>query len=155
MGAHQRLAVGRAWWRRATHGIARAAGSRRWLYVRSDGDGSPSRGGNGPFASLLIRALSFSHDAVVRIRGGDYELQSWGGWTRVDGEPGAIDRVQRANARYLQRPDADYVTYDPLRTSMSGGKFGATFRRRNARHWLWNVSTDWESPELEMSDAFV
>ncbi|NOT28800.1 MAG: carbohydrate binding family 9 domain-containing protein [Acidobacteria bacterium] len=107
-----------------------------------------------PLASLLTRnAVSLSGDSVLRLWDGEYELQSAGGITHVDGDPGAIDRQQRAVARYLQRPDADYVTYDPLRTSMSGAKFGTTFRRRNARHWLWQLATDIESPELEMNDA--
>lgn len=107
-----------------------------------------------PLASLLVRdAVTVSGDAVVRFQDGNYELQSWGGVTRIDGEPGAIDRTQRANARYLQRPDADYLEYDPLRTSMSGAKFGATFVRRNARHWLWQLGTEIESPEMEMNDV--
>jgi hypothetical protein len=72
----------------------------------------------------------------------------------VSGEAAAIDRVQRASARYLQRPDADYLSpYDPLRTSLAGAKWGATFRRRNARHWLWQVATETETPELEMNDV--
>src|ERR1044071_9955411 len=89
----------------------------------------------------------------IRMRGGDYEFEAHGGVTRVDGEPAAIDRVQRASARYLQRPDATYLSpYDPLRTSLGGGKWGTTFRRRNARHWLWQVATETETPELEMND---
>ena len=106
-----------------------------------------------PLAARLTRnAVTLSGDSVLRLGGGDYELQSAGGVTHVDGDAPAIDRQQRANARYLQRPDADYVHYDPLRTSMSGAKFGTTFERRNARHWLWQVGTDIESPELEMND---
>ena len=106
-----------------------------------------------PLAALLPRrALTFSGDSVLRLKDGDYELEAYGGFSRVDGEAAAIDRVQRANARYLQRPDADYVTYDPRRTSLAGTKSGAVFRRRNARHWLWQVGTDIESPELELND---
>jgi hypothetical protein len=107
-----------------------------------------------PLAALLTRnALTLSGDSVLRLWGGDYELRSAGGVTHVNGDAPAIDRQQRAVARYLQRPDADYVQYDPLRTSMSGAKFGTTFRRRNARHWLWQAGTDIESPELEMNDV--
>ena len=36
---------------------------------------------------------------------------------------------------------------------MSGGKLGATYRRRNARHWLWQVAFETETPELEMNDV--
>jgi hypothetical protein len=106
-----------------------------------------------PLASLLARnSVSFAAESLVRMRDGDYELQAYGGFSRIDGEPGAIDRLQRANARYLQRPDAPYLDYNPLRTSLSGTKSGGVFRRRNARHWLWQVGTDIESPELELNE---
>ena len=108
-----------------------------------------------PLASLLARnALGINGETNIRLRGGDYEFEAHGGVTRVDGEAVAIERVQRASARYLQRPDASYLApYDPLRTSLGGAKWGATFRRRNAQHWLWQVNTETESPELEMNDV--
>jgi hypothetical protein len=106
-------------------------------------------------SSLLPRvALGVNGETNIRMRDGDYEFEVHGGLTRVQGEAAAIDRVQRASARYLQRPDADYLSpYDPTRTSLSGAKWGATFRRRNARHWLWQVATETETPELEMNDV--
>ena len=105
-------------------------------------------------ASLLPRtAFTFNGETNVRMRDGDYEFEAHGGLTRVDGAAPAIDRLQRAAARYLQRPDADYLQpYDSLRTSLSGAKLGATYRRRNARHWLWQVGFETETPELEMND---
>jgi hypothetical protein len=108
-----------------------------------------------PLADLIARnALGFNGEMFIRMRDGDYEFEVHGGATRVDGEAAAIDRVQRASARYLHRPDADYLSpYDPLRTSLSGGKWGSTFQRRNARHWLWQVAMETETPELEMNDV--
>ena len=78
------------------------------------------------------KAFTVSGDSLLRLRDGDYELESYAGYSRVDGSAAAIDRVQRGSARYLQRPDADYIVYDPTRTTMSGGKFGAAFSRENA-----------------------
>ena len=108
-----------------------------------------------PLSALLTRnALGVNGEMNLRMRDGDYEFEVHGGATRVDGEAAAIDRVQRASARYLQRPDADHLApYDPTRTSLSGGKYGSTFRRRNARHWLWQVGFETETPELEMNDV--
>ena len=97
-------------------------------------------------------AFTVSGDSLLRLRDGDYELESYAGYSRVDGSAAAIDRVQRASARYLQRPDADYVVYDPTRTTLSGGKFGARFSRANARNWTWEIGTDIESPEFETND---
>jgi hypothetical protein len=106
-----------------------------------------------PLASLLTRnAVTFSADSTIRLQDGGYEIQWFAGATRVRGEPAAIDRLQRASSRYLQRPDADYVVYDPTRTGMSGAKAGASLERRNARRWLWQVSTLVETPEFEPSD---
>lgn len=88
-----------------------------------------------PLASLLARtAFTFSTDSAIQLKGGEYELQWYAGGTHVAGTAAAIDRVQRASARYLQRPDADYVTYDPRRTSMSGGKSGVGIERFRGRH---------------------
>ena len=106
-----------------------------------------------PLASLLTRtAFALNSDSVMRLRDGEYELQVNAGVTHVDGDAGAIDRVQRAASRYLQRPDADYVSYNALRTSMTGMKLIAGIERRNGRHWLWQLGTDFESPEFETND---
>ncbi len=106
-----------------------------------------------PLAGLVAgNAFTVSSDSLVRLRGGDYEIESYAGFSHVDGEPAAIDRVQRASARYLQRPDAGYVAYDPRRTSLGGAKFGTSIERRNSRHWLWQLGTDIETPEFETND---
>ena len=106
-----------------------------------------------PLASLLTRnAVTFSADSAIRLNDGEYEMQWYAGATHVSGEAGAIDRLQRASSRYLQRPDAGYVLYDPRRTTMTGGKGGASFERRNARRWLWMAETIIETPEFEPGD---
>jgi hypothetical protein len=108
---------------------------------------------SGPLASRLTRnAFTLSTDSVMRLRDGDYEVQWATGVSYVDGAAGAIDRVQRASARYLQRPDAGHVTYDPARTSMTGMRSSASLERRNGRHWAWEASTRIESPEFETND---
>jgi hypothetical protein len=109
--------------------------------------------GSDPLASLLTRnAFTISSDSLIRLADGNYELQLNAGVAHVDGAPAAIDRLQRASARYLHRPDADYLSYDPLRTSMTGMKVVAGIERRNARHWLWQVGTETETPEFETND---
>jgi Domain of unknown function (DUF5916) len=106
-----------------------------------------------PLASLLTRnAFTLSSDSVFRLRDGDYEAELNAGVTYVNGEAAAIDRLQRASARYLQRPDADYTSYDPQRTSMTGTKLTAGIERNNAEHWSWDVGTEIVSPEFETND---
>ncbi len=40
--------------------------------------------------------------------------------SHLAGTAASIDSVQRSSARYLQRPDADHLHYDPTRTTLSG-----------------------------------
>ncbi|OGU30021.1 MAG: hypothetical protein A3K13_12000, partial [Gemmatimonadetes bacterium RIFCSPLOWO2_12_FULL_68_9] len=107
--------------------------------------------GNDPLATLVTRnAFTLSGDSVMRL--GDYEMQGYLGVTHVDGEPEAIQRLQRASARYFQRPDVDYVRFDPLRTTMSGAKGGVSIERQNGRRWLWEADASFETPEFETND---
>ncbi|MGQ0736027.1 MAG: DUF5916 domain-containing protein [Acidobacteriota bacterium] len=106
-----------------------------------------------PLAALLTRnAFTLSGDSVLRLNDGEYEINAFTGISYVEGEAPAITRVQRGSARYLQRPDVDYLRYDPRRTSLSGTKSGIRIERRNGRHWLWQASSQIESPEFETND---
>jgi hypothetical protein len=110
--------------------------------------------GTDPLAALLTRnAFSVSADSVLRLKGGEYQIALDAGITHVDGDPAALLRVQRASPRYLQRPDATYLRFDPSRTSLNGGRTNANIERRNGRHWLWSVAMKVESPELEHNDT--
>jgi hypothetical protein len=112
----------------------------------------PLRAGE-PLAALLTRnAFSISSDSLLRLADGEYDVSLYGGVGYVDGEPEAIDRLQRSSARYHQRPDADYIRYDPTRTSIAGVKAGARIERQRGRHWLWEAGTQIESPEFETND---
>lgn len=108
---------------------------------------------NDPLAALLTRdALSLSSDALFRFKGGEWEMPIDFGVSYVGGEAAALDRVQRASARYLQRPDITYGGYDPTRTQMIGRKVGFGVERRNGRHWLGNILLQSESPGFEVND---
>ena len=106
-----------------------------------------------PLAALMDRnAFSASSDSVLRFKRGEYELRSYGGFTYLTGESTAIARMQRSAVHYFQRPDKDYSLYDPTRIVLNGYKGGTTFERTGGRHWLWDVSTDFESPGFESND---
>jgi hypothetical protein len=108
---------------------------------------------NDPLAALLTRnAFSLSSDSVLRFKDGEWEVPFDMGISYVDGDAGAIDRVQRHSARYFQRPDMAYSSYDPTRTSMVGGRAGVGLERRNGRHWIGDIRAWTESPELELND---
>ena len=101
---------------------------------------------------LTRNALGLKGDTTIRFRNGEYELTADGGMSYVDGSQDAIARVQRSSARDFNRPDADYVTYDPLRTSMVGAAANIALQRRQGRHWLWNANAGMVSPGFETND---
>ena len=71
--------------------------------------------------------------------------------SRVTGSPGAIAAVQRAPARYYQRPDAPHVSFDPARTSLSGW-MGDVAVARNSGRLLANGRVWGNSPGFEVND---
>ncbi|MCP4150271.1 MAG: carbohydrate binding family 9 domain-containing protein [bacterium] len=72
-------------------------------------------------------------------------------FSNVRGDKEALQETQESSRRYFQRPDADYITYDPQRTSLSGhggtvslGKTGGRLR--------FITDFTWRSPGLELND---
>ena len=85
-------------------------------------------------------------------RNGEYELRPFFGFTHVEGDPGAIARLQQSPVRYLQRPDKDYALFDPTRMSISGYTGGVNAERTGGRHWVGSIITNLESPGFEPND---
>ena len=104
--------------------------------------------------SVLTReAFSGGADWNIRFKGGEYELGGYAGFGYVGGDTAAILGVQESSARYYQRPDADYVTLDPTRTSLTGFAGEINFERETGEHWLWEVQGSFLSPGFEINDA--
>jgi len=70
----------------------------------------------------------------------------------INGSAEAISNLQLASARYYQRPDANYMNYDPNRTSLSGQ--GGRIKIGKGSKGLWRYSTEmnWRSPGLDLND---
>ena len=106
-----------------------------------------------PLASLLSRnALGVAGNTTLRFRGGEYEFRAQGGGSFVDGDAGAIERLQRSSAHYAQRPDRDYAVLDPTLTAINGWSVQAAFDRTGGRHWLWGMNTKIDSENFETND---
>ncbi|MDZ7631079.1 MAG: DUF5916 domain-containing protein [Gemmatimonadaceae bacterium] len=71
----------------------------------------------------------------------------------VRGNAVAIDRLQRANYRSLQRPDAAHLTYDPTRTSLSGHYGALTVAKTAGQRLLGSVTYEETSPGFEANDV--
>ena len=73
-----------------------------------------------------------------------------GSW--VSGSTTSIARLQRAEQRYYQRPDAPHVSFDPSATDLSGW-FGKAFLNRNSGNVTVNLGIWGMSPGFEVNDA--
>ena len=105
--------------------------------------------------------LSFLHDAAAT--GGLDFFHSWKNKTyffslktvfsQVHGSPAAILGTQTSSVHYFQRPDADYVTVDPYRTSLSGTGGAVEIGKQGGGHWQYVTGFTWRSPGLELNDV--
>ena len=91
--------------------------------------------------------LNWSH----RFLDDTYSISGWVVGSHVRGSEQAITLTQLSSARYYQRPDNDYVTFDPTRTSLSGfaGQFIAS---KQAGNWRYSAGVDTRSPGFEVND---
>lgn len=101
---------------------------------------------------LPLEAWTGGFDWNLRFDGGTHEFGGWLGGSLVEGSAESILALQRSSARYLQRPDADYVDLDPARTSLDGYTAGLNVGRIEGS-WRWLVSGEARSPEFEINDA--
>ncbi len=71
--------------------------------------------------------------------------------SHVAGSREALQITQKSSARYFQRPDNDYVTYDPNRTSLTGSGGRLQVMKLNGHLNLMGVVT-WKTPGFETND---
>jgi len=75
-----------------------------------------------------------------------------GAASHVRGSEAAIAETQTSSARYYQRPDNDYVDYDPTRTELSGHA-GSTRLARVGGDFRFETGGTWRSPGFEINDV--
>ena len=85
---------------------------------------------------------------------GDQEWVVSGGLagSHLRGTAEAIDRLQRNSLRYMQRPDAPHIAYDPTRTSLNGWT-GNIHLNRNRGNVTVNAALWGMSPGFDANDA--
>ena len=92
--------------------------------------------------------LDFSH----RFHNDEYEFSAKLLGSNIQGDKEAILRVQESSAHYFQRPDVDYLGYNPNRTSLSGFAANLFFYKIAGSHWRWGLIGITRSPEFEVND---
>jgi len=110
--------------------------------------------------NLKSEDLNFLHDSA--FTGGIDLYHSWKDKTyflsfnavfsRVHGSKEALLQTQESPLRYYQRPDADYVSLDPNRTSLAG--YGGTLiaGKLGSGHLQYIGGFTFRSPGLELND---
>lgn len=73
-------------------------------------------------------------------------------FSHVQGSKEAILETQESSRRYYQRPDANHVSLDPNRTSLSGYGGTLSLGRSGKGHFRFSLGTTWRSPGLELND---
>jgi len=86
--------------------------------------------------------------------GSTYELFGALFASAVDGSAHSIAETQRSSAHYFQRPDADHLTYDTTRTSMSGYAGRLQFDRMTGRVRFGNAFYT-RTPGFEVNDIGI
>ena len=106
-----------------------------------------------PLEALLARAAyTAGVDGKWRVKDGMFEFTGFLGGSRVEGSAEAMQMLQRSSARYFQRPDQSYVTYDPQQTSMNGYSAGVRADKNAGRWTVWGIGLIARSPGFEIND---
>lgn len=73
-------------------------------------------------------------------------------FSHITGDTLAIQNQQLSSRRYFQRPDNDYRSYDPSRTSLTGHGGILQFGKQASSGFRFLGWLTWRSPELELND---
>ncbi len=98
--------------------------------------------------SAYMGGLDFRH----RFAKNNWQVSGWLSGSNVGGSPTAMASTQTAPSRYYQRPDQDYLHFDPSRTSLSGIATGFVMQRVGG-DWTGHIGGATTSPGFEVNDA--
>jgi hypothetical protein len=73
-------------------------------------------------------------------------------FSHVRGSKEAILETQQSSLRYFQRPDADHVSLDPDRNSLTGHGGTIGLGKDGKGHFRYSGGLTWRSPGLELND---
>ncbi|MGB0525864.1 MAG: DUF5916 domain-containing protein [Flammeovirgaceae bacterium] len=81
-----------------------------------------------------------------------YSLTARAVMSNVQGTPEAILNTQESSTRFLQRPDAEHLSVDPTKTSLTGSG-GHLALQKHSGKLVFQSGVTWRTPELELNDA--
>lgn len=104
------------------------------------------------FDSLHRSSYTGGTDLAHRFGNDDWSANFKVYGSHIRGKPEAIDSTQRASQRYYQRPDADYLKYDPTRTDLSGVNLSASVGKWSGGNWRYGLKSQTVSPGFAAND---
>ena len=104
------------------------------------------------FPNLTKSAYVGAADFFHRWKQNSHQISGSFGFSRIAGPREAIAGAQLASARYYQRPDQDYVSFDPAATTLAGTN-GQLLVEKLGGSWTYQVGGNFTSPGFELNDA--
>lgn len=83
---------------------------------------------------------------------GDWIVNGQLAGSHVSGSTESIARLQTAFPRLYQRPDADYLDFDPTRTSISGLTGEVNVLKASGEHWVGGLHGEFTSPGFDANE---
>ena len=112
-----------------------------------------SRSSEAELLDLHSEAFTGGFDFRHRFGEDNYSVSGYFLGSRVSGTAAALERTQLASSRYYQRPDADYVSFDPTRTSLSGYSAELELEKIGGGFWRYGTGLRSRSPGFEANDV--
>jgi hypothetical protein len=101
---------------------------------------------------LPARAFAGGIDLLHHFNDRDYRIEANIIGSYLGGSERAIEDVQTSSARYFQRPDNDYVTFDPARTSLTGHSGSVRVTRTSNSRLTFQTGVAYRSPGFEINE---
>lgn len=109
-------------------------------------------GGTPVHDSLAKAAYTGGVDLDWRL-GKKYSITSYWAGSSLHGDEAAIASIQEDNVHSFQRPDSNYLTYDPTRTSLNGNAGFAAFNKISGERTRFNFNVGYKSPGFDVNDV--
>ena len=108
--------------------------------------------GDGSLDHQPRRAFTGGVDLLHTWSDREWGLEGHLAGTHLEGDPVAMERVQRSPNHYFQRPDQGYMELDPHRTSLSGTEWRLSLERLSGARWVGQIWTGRRTPGFEVND---
>jgi hypothetical protein len=105
-----------------------------------------------PLQDLAGAAYAGGVDWDWRLRKNRYAIAGYWAGSTIRGTQAAMQRIQENNVHSFQRPDADHVELDPMRTSLAGGSGSMAVRKISGERVRFESNVSFKTPGFDSND---